>query len=412
VSRMEFADWKWRQSLASWGEENEELVKEMFLRYDVDQGGTLDREEAAVAVEEMDPSINLTGVFAAKRLETVFAQMRPNEDDEVPFDHFRRWWKEKQQLDAEVEVSFESFEVWYWGRTDVLEAKQKVELRATFDRIDTDGGGTLDKKEVAVLAAELGEKLTSVFSSKKLDAAFAEMDPDGDGEVTFEEFQGWWHMQYSPLKISQKAFAKVYDQLLEKQATKEADKIREIFNRIDTDGSGQLDEKEVKALTGELGLKLGGILGLKKLDKVMKEMDPDGDGEVTFDEFSGWWRKHQEAEMKEKEAARDLKFKRDAFWARRKRKQQQPDPEPDDSLPAPRFKRGDVRIKILFRAVMADDVDKTRALVQSGVNAFAARNRAGQTAVEMASIAARKQCVAYFESIAPKQLADAPTKQP
>jgi hypothetical protein len=52
------------------------------------------------------------------------------------------------------------------------------------------GAGGL-RVQVGELAAELGLRLSGLLSSKKLDQAFAAMDPDGDGEVTFEEFSAW-----------------------------------------------------------------------------------------------------------------------------------------------------------------------------------------------------------------------------
>jgi len=65
---------------------------------------------------------------------------------------------------------------------------QLLELRNVFDSIDTDGNGTLDKSEVssALLRMERAR-----FGSD-LDDAFAAMDADGDGSVTFDEFQQWW----------------------------------------------------------------------------------------------------------------------------------------------------------------------------------------------------------------------------
>eukprot|EP01051_Picozoa_sp_SAG22_P019832 SAG22_NODE_3788_length_1531_cov_1.563547_3_plen_225_part_01 len=45
------------------------------------------------------------------------------------------------------------------------------------------------------LAAELGVKLAGLFSARKLDEAFAEMDPDESGDVDFEEFATWWGRQ-------------------------------------------------------------------------------------------------------------------------------------------------------------------------------------------------------------------------
>jgi hypothetical protein len=42
--------------------------------------------------------------------------------------------------------------------------------------------------QVALLSKKLGYKLTA----EALTEAFAEMDPDGDGEVSFLEFHRWW----------------------------------------------------------------------------------------------------------------------------------------------------------------------------------------------------------------------------
>lgn len=51
-----------------------------------------------------------------------------------------------------------------------------------------DGSGLLDREEVAQLSKRLGAPLTKV----KLDAAMANMDHDGSGEVDFDEFKDWW----------------------------------------------------------------------------------------------------------------------------------------------------------------------------------------------------------------------------
>ena len=53
-------------------------------------------------------------------------------------------------------------------------------IRETFDKLDEDGSGALDKDEVAAMAAALGaplvESMGSIhLSSRKLDEAFAEM---------------------------------------------------------------------------------------------------------------------------------------------------------------------------------------------------------------------------------------------
>ena len=59
-----------------------------------------------------------------------------------------------------------------------------AEIRELFDMFDEDGGGSLDEDEVDALARCLGgTRLTRT----ELDAAMAEMDEDGGGDVSFKE---------------------------------------------------------------------------------------------------------------------------------------------------------------------------------------------------------------------------------
>lgn len=60
-------------------------------------------------------------------------------------------------------------------------------LRAMFNQIDTDGGGTLDRDEIDEMALILGMN----FNKAQMDAAWAFMDHDSSGEVDFDEFKNW-----------------------------------------------------------------------------------------------------------------------------------------------------------------------------------------------------------------------------
>ena len=63
--------------------------------------------------------------------------------------------------------------------------------RKVFDMLDTDGGGTLGRSEVAALAKmSNGGSMTTEEVAAALDA----MDADGEGEVTFDEFWAWWQV--------------------------------------------------------------------------------------------------------------------------------------------------------------------------------------------------------------------------
>eukprot|EP01052_Picozoa_sp_SAG31_P029962 SAG31_NODE_3030_length_4767_cov_3.085904_2_plen_235_part_00 len=62
------------------------------------------------------------------------------------------------------------------------------EVRRLFDECDADGSGMLEAKEIESLCKTMGKKL----NKKGRQAAMAEMDSDGSGSVSFDEFNAWW----------------------------------------------------------------------------------------------------------------------------------------------------------------------------------------------------------------------------
>jgi Ca2+-binding EF-hand superfamily protein len=153
----------------------------------------------------------------------------------------------------------------------------QVRARELFDVIDEDGSGTLSKDEVAKLMEQMGSRITSMMGgTKKLDEAFAEMDPNADGTVTFDEFLVWYKRSHPETLEDMNAQVRFY------------------FDLFDEDGSGTLDKAEVGKVMSKLGIKKGGVFfgRNKKLDNAFAEMDPNGDGSVTYEEFLDWYHGH------------------------------------------------------------------------------------------------------------------------
>ena len=63
------------------------------------------------------------------------------------------------------------------------------DLRDVFDAIDTDKNGYIDRWEIGEVAEVLGFPL----SEKELIKAFEALDENGDGRISFEEFELWWN---------------------------------------------------------------------------------------------------------------------------------------------------------------------------------------------------------------------------
>ena len=140
-----------------------------------------------------------------------------------------------------------------------------VVLKSLFYKYDKDGSGQLSKSELAVLFKEdLG------FNNEQANAYALLLDRDGNGQVSFEEFNSW-------LKSGEK-FQNVNDKSRYHRLVKAVD----MFNKFDVDKSHALDKGEFKKLFVEVGGKL------KNLDKALKELDRDGNNLVSFPEFLRW----------------------------------------------------------------------------------------------------------------------------
>ena len=124
--------------------------------------------------------------------------------------------------------------------------------------------------------------------------------------------------------------------------------------------------------------------------------------------FGDRWFARLDKQRKAEEQARDLQFKKDAFWARRARGQQTTEVVVAYAEP-PRIRRSDVRTKLLFRAVMEEDLTKIKSLVQAGVRWRAVKNKAGQTPQQVAAVAGKQRVMALFTEL---ENSDMSTAQP
>jgi Ca2+-binding EF-hand superfamily protein len=105
-----------------------------------------------------------------------------------PAEDVRRW-REQRTLEAGLVVREEANHV--ETEAERKRAKQQAQERLwdLFHAMDTDASGSLDSDEVKLLTAQLGKRMTKV----ELAQALREMDPSGDGEVSFGEFVAWWN---------------------------------------------------------------------------------------------------------------------------------------------------------------------------------------------------------------------------
>jgi len=173
-------------------------------------------------------------------------------------------------------------------RLSVEELTEKV--GQLFVDADADGNGVLDRKEFKSVFIGLKEELS--LTDKDVLRIMAEADENEDGQIEYSEFLP------IAIDVMQSIYAKqdfeatalereevledVRDYLLHGMPQEELeDELRNVFNEADGDGNGYLDRKEFVAVlkNADLGFTK------REINIMLTEVDEDGDGKVSYDEF-------------------------------------------------------------------------------------------------------------------------------
>lgn len=200
--------------------------------------------------------------------------------------------------------------------------------RELFDEMDDDHSGYLNKVEVAKLCAKLGSKLPE----KVLATAMADMDVDGDNEVTFEEFSLWWSEKTAqdrrqrqlrdafdvvdergtgslPKMALQKVLRRVgedlstrelqngFDAMLSLQKKLVRADVQTAFDMVDIGGTGTIPKNKMVAVATTLKATTIMIENATLMDS----SSVDGVEQITFDEVAAWWEDQWDKERRRKQ---------------------------------------------------------------------------------------------------------------
>lgn len=133
------------------------------------------------------------------------------------------------------------------------------ELKQAFEMIDVDGDGKIGKEELESLLSRLGAEPPN---KEELQLMLSEVDRDGDGCITLEEF----HAIGS-------AFAPSADR----------SELRETFDFFDSDRDGKITAEELFSVFKTIG---DARCTLEDCRRMIRGVDRTGDGFVCFEDFS------------------------------------------------------------------------------------------------------------------------------
>jgi centrin-1 len=138
-----------------------------------------------------------------------------------------------------------------------LSDEQKADIKEAFDLFDPDGTGKIASRDLKVAIRALGIEPTR----EEIRKLTANVDPDGLGKISFEEF---------------------LDLMSSKMSEKDSkEEVLKAFHLFDDDRTGKISFKNLKRVAKELGENLTD----EELQEMIDEADKDGDGEISQEEF-------------------------------------------------------------------------------------------------------------------------------
>ena len=128
-------------------------------------------------------------------------------------------------------------------------------LKDTFKQLDKNGDGSLTLEELKVGLADVknGEELLELMKAA---------DTDNSGTINYTEFLA---------------------ATMDAQVFMREENLRQAFLMFDRDNSGKIDASEVRQLLG--GEEFKDQIAMEQVDKMITEVDVNGDGEIDFEEF-------------------------------------------------------------------------------------------------------------------------------
>lgn len=266
------------------GGDNSDELREVFAEFDSDGSGQLDRGEIADAMQKALGSVGKQ--IAEAELDEMIKEMDDDNSGEIGFDEFAQWWDSQGSSS-----SGNSKMAKYWamvvsvnadgmaikpttsGRRAIVFFASKTAFKPVGHALSTGEEGMFD-----LSTPNLSMKL--VMRYPHCFACSCEIDGE-TSMITLAARAAGDRTSWMQLLRDRTP----YPHADEVDPLANASEIVKIFNQIDEDGSGVLDEEEM----GKLFARMGKNLDEAQLAQVFSEIDTDGGGEVEIGEFERWW---------------------------------------------------------------------------------------------------------------------------
>merc|ERR1712205_36227 len=147
--------------------------------------------------------------------------------------------------------------------------KRPPASRIIFNKYCTEGEETIDAAAFKFMCMDLGHQL----SEEEEKFAILKIDHSGSGKICYDDFLVWWKEdeRWEGLRLDDEQLLHLSMLLTE-------------FQAFDANDDGVIDRAEFTEMYESL--KAGGVE--KPLETVLAELDVNGDGNITFNNYTDW----------------------------------------------------------------------------------------------------------------------------
>eukprot|EP00238_Polyblepharides_amylifera_P004792 CAMPEP_0196587910 /NCGR_PEP_ID=MMETSP1081-20130531/58985_1 /TAXON_ID=36882 /ORGANISM="Pyramimonas amylifera, Strain CCMP720" /LENGTH=463 /DNA_ID=CAMNT_0041910241 /DNA_START=329 /DNA_END=1720 /DNA_ORIENTATION=- len=260
-------------------EELQDFCMDLFLEFDSDQNGYLDRKEFKAVVQTAKLGLG------SKEIRRVMAEADEDGNGHIEYREFLPLMVDiihnlkAKETAAQARMQEERDvreEVEHHLLHGIPREELEAVMRSVFEMADEDGNGNLSREEFrhCLKSAELG------LTRKEINLLLSECDYDHDGNISYQEFV--------PLCFNI-LVERFKDQVLSSQALQSSDQLQlallSAFNQYDTEGTGYTSVGDAKRSLQAVSEELLGLTRLQILS-IMSESNPNPEGRVEYAQFS------------------------------------------------------------------------------------------------------------------------------
>ena len=243
-------------------------LNKAFAIFDTNGDGKISRKEFRNALKKLG-----LNKLSPKEFSALCRRYDSSGDGSAAFISYEDFIKRVQYTKADLDTLANKL------RSRVLEnAKRGISHWETFRKLDTNGDGTVSKKEFRDAMAKIELKM----SEGELRALMQRFGQSNGGQIKFEDFCRFLAPRNEDLSYLERRLRQRLREMARIRGGLRSIDLRYPFTDLDVTGTGRLSKRDFETSLGRIGL----LVEPDEMNVLFARFDTDGDGMINYEEFA------------------------------------------------------------------------------------------------------------------------------